>query len=181
MSQALNCRLKDQPSRDDAPSKGANNVVHDNAPSQGTDATSGTSSSPAKGGAKPAPGETTRRTFSTFRSFESHLSQNQMQLTGKQRELCSTARVMAVGPARAENQDSSRDNAAKAEAINVDKGVASGSTRKDPESTGEPSEAAPTASEVVPPNVEKEGLQGTVEDAQGNLQDTKNKQVSSGT
>lgn len=84
----------------------------------------------------------------------------------------------AVGPARAENQDSSRDTAAKAEAINVDKGVASGCTRKDPESTGEPSEAAPTASVVMPPNVEKEGLQGTVEDAQGNLQDTKNKQVS---
>lgn len=180
----MHCRLKDQPSRDDAPSKGANNVVHDNPPSQGTDATSGTSSSPAKGGAKPAPGETTRRTFATLRLFDSHNMQSQKQLARKQgnaRNLCSTAHAMAVGPARAENQDSSRDNAAKAEAINVDKGVASGSTRKDPESTGEPSEAAPTASEVVPPNVEKQGLQGTVKDAQGNLQDTKNKQVSSDT
>ena len=88
---------------------------------------------------------------------------------------------MAVGPARSENQDSSRDTAAKAEAINADAGVASGTTRKDPSSTGEPGEAAPTASEVVPPNVEKEGLQGTVKDAQGNLQNTKNKQVSSDT
>jgi len=47
-----------------------------------------------------------------------------------------------------DQNDTSRDLAAAAEAKNTEKGVASGSTRKDASDTGRPSEAAPTASEV---------------------------------
>ena len=47
-----------------------------------------------------------------------------------------------------DQNDTSRDTAAAAEAKNAEKGVASGSTRKDASDTGRPSEAAPTASEV---------------------------------
>ncbi len=47
-----------------------------------------------------------------------------------------------------DQNDSSRDTAAAAEAKNAEKGVASGSTRKDASDTGRPSESAPTASEV---------------------------------
>ena len=47
-----------------------------------------------------------------------------------------------------DRRDTSRDTAAAAEAQNAEKGVASGSTRKDASDTGRPSESAPTASEV---------------------------------
>lgn len=50
--------------------------------------------------------------------------------------------------ALADRHDPSRDTAAAAEAKNADRGVASGSTRKDASDTGRPSESAPTASEV---------------------------------
>ena len=49
-----------------------------------------------------------------------------------------------------DRRDTSRDTAAVAEAQNAEKGVASGSTRKDASDTGRPSESAPTASEVPP-------------------------------
>ena len=51
--------------------------------------------------------------------------------------------------ALSDRDDPSRDTAAAAEAQNAEKGVASGSTRKDASDTGRPSESAPTASEVI--------------------------------
>ncbi|KAL0023418.1 hypothetical protein WJX79_008535 [Trebouxia sp. C0005] len=64
-----------------------------------------------------------------------------------------------------DQNDTSRDTAAAAEAKNAEKGVASGSTRKDASDTGRPSEAAPTASESVPKNVKEQGLHGNVKGA----------------
>ena len=47
-----------------------------------------------------------------------------------------------------DRRDTSRDTAAAAEAQNAERGVASGSTRRNESDTGRPSESAPTASEV---------------------------------
>ena len=145
------CRLKKQPSRDDAPSKG-DQVVQDDPASQGSNADSTTSGSapksdPSTSGTKvtssaPTKGYHTARWLPPSSSARPNPWRNSPS--------CNlTAQAQGKGDfALTDRQDVSRDTAAAAEAKNADRGVASGSTRKHADDTGRPSESAPTASEA---------------------------------
>ncbi|KAA6424998.1 MAG: hypothetical protein FRX49_05172 [Trebouxia sp. A1-2] len=174
----VNQTIKQQPSRENLPSKGEQ-TVKDGPASQGSNADT-TASSNSSNGSSPASatrvtGSTNTKGFHTIRSIA--LSTN-TQITCLHAMRCLSAGSKHADSFELRDQnDTSRDTAAAAEAKNAEKGVASGSTRKDASDTGRPSEAAPTASESVPKNVKEQGLHGNVKGAQGNLQDTKNQQV----
>ena len=193
------CRLKKQPTRDDAPSKGDQPAKDDQA-TQGGDANSTTGDSnpkldPTSSGTRvtsKAPlGSKGFHTLTTFKfphsrqnssiqtsslfaqakgNKESSLADSQssslhssslfaqpkgkakLTLADSQSSNLHTSNFFAQATgefALADRQDSSRDTAAAAEAKNADRGVASGSTRKDANDTGRPNESAPTASEVL--------------------------------
>lgn len=170
--------VKKQPSRDNPPSKGEQ-TVKDSPASQGskadTTASSNSSNVSSPKSAATVTDGTIKKGFHTIRSIA--LSTN-THITSfhAMRRLSAGSNHTGNFELRDQN-DTSRDTAAAAEAKNAEKGVASGSTRKDASDTGRPSEAAPTASESVPRNVKEQGLHGNVKDAQGSLQDTKNQQV----
>lgn len=177
----LDKSLKKQPTRDDAPSKG-HQVVQDTPASQGskTDDNSTTSGSASQGN---SPADATRVTdaadrkgFHTLRSVPITGITHTRGFSAVQ-SVKHAYNDMSGNFALSDRHDPSRDTAAAAEAQNAEKGVASGSTRKDASDTGRPSESAPTASESVNQNVRDKGLHGAVKDTQGNLQSTKNQQV----
>ena len=143
-------RVKKQPSRDDAPSKG-HQVVKDEPASQGSNADSTTSGSSSKGN---SPQDATRVTDAAGRKGIHTLRSSTVLNTTISRGFFKMQSVKQAYNdksgdfALADRHDPSRDTAAAAEAKNANSGVASGSTRKDASDTGHPSESAPTASQV---------------------------------
>lgn len=146
------CRLKKQPTRDDAPSKG-HQVVQDTPASQGskTDDNSTTSGSASKGN---SPADATRVTdaadrkgFHTLRSIPTTGTPHTRGFSAMQ-SVKQAYNDVSGNFALSDRRDPSRDTAAAAEAQNAERGVASGSARKDASDTGRPSESVPTASEV---------------------------------
>ncbi len=143
------CRVKKQPSRDNLPSKGEQ-TVKDSPASQGShvDTTTSSNSSNVSSpkSARKVTANISTKGFHTIRSIALPYN-TQTTSFHAMRHLSAESKHADSFKLRDQN-DTSRDTAAAAEAKNAAKGVASGSTRKDASDTGRPSEAAPTASEV---------------------------------